>query len=249
MLRLIRSEFYQLFKSRSFYIFSIITILLTLLTVLAVYYGNVYEEGTEILVRMFVTPDIILDLYSGILTVVGPFICYIVAIIAFADEIKLRTFINSISYGVPRYKIYLSKYLMSIFLGIIAVSLSYITLIISYKILVGGPTQPFIDFSIDYIVMRIPLWASYLSLFILFRFIFSSGAIDMLIIMIWSISPVILMSINRPIVQQIRPYMLNELSLPSGVLWMGIDQTYFLCLIYIVVFLSLGIFLFSRKEI
>lgn len=249
MLRLIRSEFYQLFKSRSFYIFSIITILLTLLTVLAVYFGNVYDEGTEILVRMFLTPDIILDLYRGILTVVGPFICYIVAIIAFADEIKLRTFINSISYGVPRYKIYLSKYLMSIFLGIIAVSLSYITLIISYKILVGGPIQPFINFSIDFIVMRIPLWASYLSLFILFRFMFSSGAIDMLIIMLWSLLPAILMSINRPIVQQIRPYMLNELSLPSGVLWMGIDQTYFLCLIYVVVFLSLGIFLFSRKEI
>ncbi|UUX33027.1 ABC transporter permease subunit [Fundicoccus culcitae] len=249
MFRLIRSEFYQLLKSRSFYIFSLAAILLTLLTVLGIYYGNTYEEGTEILIRMFVTPDLILEIYGGILTFVGPYICFIVAIIAFSDEIKLRTFINSISFGIPRYKIYLSKFLMSLFLGIIGISLSYLTLVISYQVLIGGPSQPFIDFILDFIVMHIPLWAAYLSLFILFRFMFSSGAIDMLIIMLWSFLPLILSTINRPWVQSIRPYLINELALPSQTSWLGIDQTIYISFAYVIVLLALGIFLFNRKEI
>lgn len=249
MLKLIHSNFYQLLKSRSFIIFCFSAFLLTFLTVIAIYYGNELSMEAEMLIQMFVTPDMILEIYSLLLQSVSPMICFVVAIIAFSDEIRLRTFINSISVGIPRYQIYLSKFIVSFLLGLIGIFISYVTLMIAYQILIGGAWQPFFDYIIEFILPNMVLWAAYLSLFLLFRFSFSSNAIDMMLIMLWIFLPLILSFVNREWVHRIQPYLINELRIPSGQLVLGMDINIIVSLTYLIVFLGIGIFFFNRREI
>lgn len=136
MLRLIKSDFYKLFRMKSFYICGILA---AIFAGLGIFSLNALEKipyaryGLE---DMFISP------YTGIyaLTIgLGSATLFITIMVSMfvPSEFKFGTIKNIISRGVRRTEIYFSKYIVTIFVSVVYSLLCALTAFVSGCILAG----------------------------------------------------------------------------------------------------------------
>ena len=118
MLRLIKSDFYKLFRMKSFYICGIIA---ALLSGLGIFSLNALDKSQY---AFYGLEDMFVSQYTGIyaLTIgissATLFITIMVSMFA-PGEFKYGTIKNIVSRGIGRTKIYFSKYIITIFISVV----------------------------------------------------------------------------------------------------------------------------------
>ena len=124
MLNILRADFYKLFRKKSFYVCSILLIILSIMNVYT-YYSNVkswFDKGMQMAalgMNMFsVIPQ-------GV--VLPSIFCTIVISIFISDEFSFGTIKNLISSGAIRVNIYLSKLVISLFVSVVFTVICAIT--------------------------------------------------------------------------------------------------------------------------
>lgn len=250
MLALLNAEYYQLTRRK-------VTWLTLLLAVILVVIMTVSID-------QLVDPDM-LDLSTGnqvfLLAFMGGIyslsipLLYFTTAVAFNREKQDRLWINSVSFGFPRWQIYFSKFISIICYSTVFIAVGFATFVLM-DTLQNGFIGLNYQVALKQLLAYIPYWLAYVALFLIFHFNYggSLGKLLTVLILVTIVIAIFAPDFIASLVDYSKP-----LWLPSfynyffgmGAMFgqvtqpLPIYQTY----LFLLAFLAIGLILFQRKEI
>jgi ABC-type transport system involved in multi-copper enzyme maturation permease subunit len=180
------------------------------------------------------------------------FALFLMAYIAFNQELKNRTIINPLIVGRPRYQVYLVKYLGAILMSVAFYFVFVISFTMFNLLINGGNIGQYIDLIvIERFIPSIPVWLMWLAFYMILLFISASEYTFLIYIIAEVIVNQFVGFIGNHIefVQRIEPYLCYNIVDHTEKIVNGVNIVPYLSLLYIVLFLMIGIYFFKRKEI
>ena len=244
MLHLLKAELYQLFHRRSTTIWLLVAVLLSAAMLILPYSMESIFQFDAIPTSMLVMT------YAQTATAMSFYFLLGLAVTAFNNANKNRILVNSVSYGTSRSTIYLVKYLMTLFLALLFLTVSVLTFGIVMQMLYSGNWQAIAQMVTEQMLPYLPIWLAYTALYISILFI-SDNAMPLITLMIVLVmAPIAVQLLNFfDFFQPIRPYLLTELHPDQTIELFNLDVSNYVALAYAVVFIAIGLFAWHRKEI
>lgn len=244
MLHLLKAELYQLFHRRSTKIWLLVAILLSAIMLILPYF-------MESIFQFDALPaNILVMTYGQTATAMSFYFLLGLAVTAFNNANKNRILVNSVSYGTSRSKIYLVKYLMTLFLAFLFLIVSILTFGVVIQMLYSNNWHTIGEMVSEQILPYLPIWLAYIALYTSVLFI-SDNAMPLITLMIVLVmAPVAVQLLNFfDFFQPIRPYLLTELSPDKAIEWFNLDVSNYIALAYAALFIGMGLLAWYRKEI
>lgn len=249
MINLFKSEWYQLTHRKAplgWLIFGAVTGILPI--VLPVFTATMNEEPLS----KEVIHSAIIDFYPMMIVMSATILLLGLVNTAFNNELKNRTLINAISYGFPRWMIYMTKFVSATILSMLFVLLSLLflnmTSLISFGSTIGAGNLEFLAL----IGASFPIWTAYISIYLLALFLSDTPTPSYITLaLLFIVIPIFfqVMSYYVPFIAAIRPYVLTELQSSELGNFLGINLATWIGLAYTIVFLAIGITYFNKKEV
>ncbi|XJS10382.1 ABC transporter permease [Aerococcaceae bacterium WGS1372] len=252
MIHLIKAELYQLAIRRTPKLWLIVGFLIGAMVPLIYYLGTWVEKGTRPVLAQLPAEPVTYLAFIPIMTGTALFLMIGLGNTAYHDETQNRTLINSVSAGHSRTSIYLVKFLSSFLLAILFLLVTILGFSIAGSIIFNGDISLYFDIIIkDTLPDYLPIWVMNLALFQLVYFFSTSNALMNITIITIIASPLIwqLLSLKFDLIQKIEPFIFTQLNPSRPIMINQLNFTPWLALIYFLIFMELGIIIFSRREI
>lgn len=252
MMRLFKAELYQLFHRKAPIIWLVVALLLGLAIPLIFYLSTWVDEGVRPIIQSLPAEPIIYLTFVPLMTSTAIFLLIGLGNTAYHDETRNRTLINTVSSGHSRTKIYLVKFLISLFLAALFLLLAIFGFSLAGSMMFNGDISIYFDIIVvETVLSYLPIWLMYLALFQMIYFFSTSNALTNLAILGLIAIPLILqlLAYQFDFITMIEPYIFTQLDPKSPILFMAINFTPWIALLYFAVFLGLGIYIFKRREI
>ena len=259
MLNILKTDFYKAFRTPSFWVISVITILSSLLSSFLCFwiltqpeflekpeaikllevngiYNNFFKDANEIM--------------TGCIFLIGIF-----AVMFFVSEFNYGTIKNIASKGYRREYIYISKFVTAIVVAIISLLLSFLTAFITAQIMINNKISGFFDYNAEFhtsLSKQALLVVTYISIAILLAMLFRSlGPALSVFLAYFFLENSIVQLINKLIHDvfnsdfSVAPYFINgAFSNPDKTV-----QGVIVLLVYIVVTTAIGFYTFRKRDI
>ena len=252
MINLIRAEFYQLTLRKAPKIWLLAAFIFSLLVVFVYYSQFWYSLGNRPELQSLAVRPLISFIYIPLVRSTAIFFIIGLSNTAFHDEIKNRTFINTLSAGHTRTLTYLSKLFSALLMASAFIFVSFIAFTLSGKILLSGDLSIYIELLFKGVLLdNFPIWLMYLALFLLIYSISSSNIMMNILIIILISFPLVLelLAFSFDFVATIKPYIFTQLNANDPLMIGELNATPWIAIAYFLFFTSIGLILFNRKEI
>lgn len=265
MLNLLKSDFYKLFKQKSLYICLIIVVALAAINVFALDYmqhiSTQMSQTNETDLKIFELSQSASSYIKSSFSLNAMIIVGVVVPLFVTSEFRLGTIKNTLSRGMSRNSVFISKLLISCLISIVFMLIQCLSSTVSATILwgFGNVDGGFWADLIKFILLQLYICVAYASLFTMVSFIISStgGAIALNICLIQFSSVIVsliqmvvykITGVNYEITNGLLSTVLNELvneSLTKDL----ISKSLIVPTVYCVITIALGLLAFSRKDI
>lgn len=244
MIHLLKAELYQLIYRRSTKGWLLTAILLSATMVIFPYLLENYMVFDGI-PSMF-----LLITYAEAATSMSFYFLLGLAVTAFNNANKNRILVNSVSYGIPRSRIYVVKYLSTLTLAFLFLVVSILTFGVAMQFLYAVEWQAIFDMVSTEFIPYLPIWLAYIALYVSLLFI-SDNAMPLITLMIVLVmSPLFVQLLSFfDFFQNIRPYLLTEVRPDRAIILFDTNVSDYVALLYALLFVGLGLLLWNRKEI
>lgn len=252
MMRLFKAELYQLSTRLAPKIWLLVGLLLGTAIPLLYYLGTWLDEGTRPVLQTLPAEPLIYFAFIPLMTSTAIFLLIGLGNTAYHDETRNRTLINTVSTGHSRYKIYIIKYLSSLFLATCFLFVAILGFAVAGAIIFNGDISIYFEIIVkESILSYIPIWLMYLALFQIIYFFSTSNALMNITILGIIAIPLILqlLAFRFDFVAKIEPYVFTQLNPDNPLMINNINFTPWLALLYFAIFIGIGIFFFNRREI
>ena len=252
MMRLFKAELYQLSTRLAPKIWLLVGLLLGAAIPIIFYLGTWLEEGIRPIIQVLPAESLIYFAFIPLMTSTAIFLLIGLGNTAYHDETRNRTLINTVSTGHSRMKIYLTKYLSSLFLAVCFLFITITGFAVAGSMIFNGGISIYYEILfMETVLSYLPIWLMYLALFQIIYFFSTSNALMNLTILGIVALPLILqlLALRFDFIEMIEPYIFTQLSPDNPIMIQGIDFTPWLALIYFAIFMFIGISLFKRREI
>lgn len=246
MMNLIKAEWYQLTQRKVTRGWFIAAIVLTLLVIII---PDIVASLSNVNV---LTTDIKLVMYKEMVINTAPFLLLAIISVAFNNELKNRTLINSISFGYARKHIYLAKLIGSAIMAMLFVLLSIVTFCLVTPIVSGGSPIELAS-ELSGLIHYLPIWLAFLGCYVWLSFLSESNTPSYIaLVVLFFVIPLIFQlgkAFNISWLVALEPYMLTQLRPDSPITLFGLNGVPFVSLAYLIAFSALGIYQLNKKEI
>lgn len=252
MTNLIQAELYQLRLRKGPKIWLLAGMIFSLFVVFVYYTQFWYSFGSRPELQSIAVDPLISFVYIPLVQSTAVFLLIGLSNTAFHDEVKKRTFINTVSAGHSRTQVYLSKLFSGLIMALAFLLVSFLTFTIASMIIFSGDLSLYLDLLFkDVLINNLPIWLMYLSLFVLIYTISSSNIMMNILIIILIALPLILelLAFRFDFVADIKPYIFTQLSANNPVMLDDLNATPWIALAYFLAFTLIGLVIFNRKEI
>lgn len=244
MLHSLKAELYQLSHRRSTIVWLVVAVLLSAVMLIMPYFlASIFQFGV-------IPTSMLIATYAQTATGMSFYFLLGLAVTAFNNANKNRILVNSVSYGTSRSTIYLVKYLMTLLLGLLFLTVSILTFALVMQLLYANNWQAIAEMVSETILPYLPIWLAYTALYTSILFI-SDNAMPLITLMIVLVlAPVATQLLSLfDFFQPIRPYLLTELHPDQAIELFNMNVSNYVAVTYAAVFIGLGLLAWHRKEI
>lgn len=256
MLNILKTDFYKAFRTPSFWVISVITILSSLLSSFSLFWLLTQPEfmaQPELAVFM----DIPTNFFGAIPRIITGciFLIGIFAVMFSVSDFNYGTIKNIASKGYRREYIYFSKFVAAIGIAIINLLLSCLTAFITAQIMINNKISGFFDYNNEFFVSlskQLLTIVAYISIAVLLAMLFRSlGSALSVFLAYFFLEDSIVQLINKLIHDvfnsdfSVAPYFINGVFSDPNKTVQGV----IVLLIYIVVTTAIGLYTFRKRDI
>lgn len=252
MMRLFKAELYQLSIRRSVKIWLIVGFLLGTAIPLIYYLGNWIDQGVRPEINQLPAEPLIYFAFIPVMTGTATFLLIGLGNTAYHDETRNRTLINSVSAGHSRINIYIVKFLSGLLLATCFLFITILGFAIAGSIVFNGDIGIYFDIIVkETLPDYLPIWIMNLSLFQIIYFFSTSNALMNIAILSFIAIPLILqlLTFQFEFIKDIEPYVFTQLNPNDPIMINQINFTPWIAILYFLIFMGIGIFMFRRREI
>lgn len=245
MVNLLKSEIYQLTHRKAPYIWLIVGLLFSSLAIIIPVIGmsltNTYSHSPA---------ELIVAVYSELVISSSTIILFGLVGTSFNNELKNRTLINTVSYGLSRRSIFMAKVFSAVLMTLAFLVVSFITFTLTFQLLFPGNLNVVLNALSSFGNYSL-IWLAYLCLFVFVQFISETPMPSYITLALLLIVFPIISQLGGlfKVINTIKPYVLMWLSPSTDRLLLGLNEAHVVTFIYIIGFLIIGIRYFNRKEI
>lgn len=250
MLNILKTDFYKAFRTPSFWVISVITILYSALTSFSLFWLFTQPEFTEFL-------DAVPGFFQNVPAVMSSciFLIGIFAVMFSVSDFNYGTIKNIASKGYRREYIYLSKFATAIGFAIITLLLSFLTSFITAQIMVNTKIPGFFNYNEEFhntLLKQALSIIAYISVALLLAMLFRSlGSALSVFLVYFFLENSAVQLINKLIHDvfnsdfSVAPYsIVGAFSNPDKTV-----QGVIVLLVYIVVTTAIGLYTFRKRDI
>lgn len=250
MLNILKTDFYKAFRTPSFWVISVITILSSLLSSFSIFWLLTQPEFAELIEIAPGFFQTVPGVTSGCIFLIGIF-----AVMFSVSDFNYGTIKNIASKGYRREYIYISKFVTAIGVAIISLLLSFLTAFITAQIMINNKISGFFDYNAEFhlsLSKQALLIVAYISIAVLLAMLFRSlGPALSVFLAYFFLQNSIVQLINKLIHDvfnsdfSVAPYFINgAFSDPDKTV-----QGVIVLLVYIVVTTAIGLYTFRKRDI
>lgn len=251
MLNILKTDFYKAFRTPSFWVISVITILYSALTSFSFFWIFTQPEFTELINA--VQPNFFQTVPQTLFACALPI--GIFAVMSSVSDFNYGTIKNIASKGYGREYIYFSKFVTAIVFAIITLLLSFLTSFITAQIVVNTKIPDFFKYNEDFYIVLSKIALSivaYISIAILLAMLFRSlGSALSIFLIFFFLESSIIELINKLIHDvfnsdfSVAPYFISQAFSATD----NTSQSVIVLLVYIVVTTAIGLYTFRKRDI